>query len=166
MQFERGRYSGYLRPLSYVIDLTIVHLFALFFFTGTFQFLYFFSFISIAWVFLSLKSDFYEIYRFTHAAKIMALLGKQGLVFLLIVYAFFGFYNQVEKNPFAIFKYGILVMGCIAVVKFTIYFLLKKYRLILGGNFRNVVIIGKNQRTEQLQKFFMDNPEYGYKLKR
>ncbi len=55
-------------------------------------------------------------------------------------------------------------MGCIAIVKFGIYFLLKKFRLHLGGNVRKVVIIGLNQKTDQLRKFFTTNPVYGYKL--
>lgn len=55
-------------------------------------------------------------------------------------------------------------MTCIAIVKFGIYFLLKKYRLYFGGNARKVVIIGLNQKTDQLRKFFTTNPVYGYKL--
>ena len=41
--------------------------------------------------------------------------------------------------------------------------MLKRYRLV-GGNYRNVIILGLNQKTEQLRKFFTDNPEYGYQL--
>src|SRR5690554_1802552 len=55
-------------------------------------------------------------------------------------------------------------MLCISIVKFGIYFLLKKYRLHLGGNIRKVVIVGLNQKTDQLRKFFTQNPVYGYKL--
>src|SRR5690554_1064520 len=55
-------------------------------------------------------------------------------------------------------------MSCIAIVKFGIYYLLKKYRLHLGGNIRKVVILGLNQKTDQLRKFFTSNPVYGYKL--
>ena len=51
------------------------------------------------------------------------------------------------------------------MAKFAIFFLLKKYRKLFGGNKRNVVILGLNQKTDQLRKFFIDNPEYGYHLK-
>lgn len=54
----------------------------------------------------------------------------------------------------------------ITVVKFTVYYLLKKYRLLLRGNLRRVVIIGLNQKTDQLRNFFENNPEYGYNLLR
>jgi len=42
--------------------------------------------------------------------------------------------------------------------------ILKKYRTLLGGNYRTVVILGLNKKTEQLRKFFTDKPEYGYQL--
>lgn len=166
MIFKKGRYSGFLRPISYVIDLLIIHVLAHQFFDQNFEYLNYIIFVSLAWIVLSLKSNFYEIYRFTHVAKIMSLLGKQGIVFFLIVFAFFGFYNQVETEPISIIKYFLLVMLYVSIVKFTVYFLLKKYRLLLRGNLRRVVIVGLNQKTDQLRKFFDDNPEYGYNLLR
>jgi putative colanic acid biosynthesis UDP-glucose lipid carrier transferase len=164
MIFKRGRYSGFLRPISYLVDLTIIHVLAHQFFDVNFEYLNYIIFISLAWIVLSLKSNFYEIYRFTHVTKIMSLLGKQGLIFFLIVFAFFGFYNNVESDPWAIVRYVLLVMLYITIIKFTVYYLLKKYRLHLKGNLRRVVIIGLNQKTDQLRKFFLDNPEYGYDL--
>ena len=166
MIFKTGRYSGYLRPISYVIDLLIIHILASQFFDKNFEYLNYVIFVSLAWIVLSLKSNFYEIYRFTHVAKIMSLLGKQGVVFFLIVFAFFGYYKEVDTEALSIVKYVFLVMLCVAVVKFTVFFLLKKYRKLFGGNNRNVVILGLNQKTDQLRKFFLDNPEYGYRLKK
>lgn len=164
--FKRGRYSGLLRPISYVIDLTIIHVLAYQFFDTQLQYLHFIIFVSLAWVILSLKSNFYEIYRFTHVAKIISLVSKQGLLYFLIVFAFFGFYNNLDINPIAIIKYVVLVMLLISIIKLTIYFLLKKYRQVLGGNNRRVVIIGLNQKTDQLRKFFLDRPEFGYHLQK
>ncbi|OAB80216.1 exopolysaccharide biosynthesis polyprenyl glycosylphosphotransferase [Cochleicola gelatinilyticus] len=164
MIFKRGRYSGYLRPISYVIDLLIIHVLAHQFFERNFEYLNYIIFISLAWIILSIKSNFYEIYRFTHVAKIMSLIGKQSVIFLLIVFAFFGYYNQVTKEPLTIFTYILWVMGLITIVKFSIYYVLKKYRKSFKGNVRRVVIIGLNQKTDQLRKFFNDNPEYGYNL--
>lgn len=162
--FKSGRYSGFLRPISYGIDLFFIHFFAFQFFGEPFPYFNYIIYLTIAWLLLSLRSGFYEIYRFTHIANIMSLLGKQGVVFLLVVFSFFGFYNQFDVPSSSIFQYILLVMACIAIVKFGIYFLLKKYRLHLGGNVRKVVIIGLNQKTDQLRKFFLTNPVYGYKL--
>lgn len=166
MIFKKGRYSGFLRPISYTIDLVIIHVLAHQFFDQNFEYLNYIIFVSLAWIILSLRSNFYEIYRFTHVAKIMSLIGKQGVVFFLIVFAFFGYYNQVKTDPVSIIKYVLLTMLYITVVKFTVYYLLKKYRLLLRGNLRRVVIIGLNQKTDQLRNFFENNPEYGYNLLR
>lgn len=165
MLFKRGRYSGFLRPISYGIDLAIIHILAYQFFGYSIPFIKYVLLVSIAWIILSLKSNFYEIYRFTHVTKIMSLVGKQGVVFFLIVFSFFGFYKGLDNRPIDILKYVALAMFLISIVKLTIYYLLKKYRLLLGGNSRKVVIIGLNQKTDQLRKFFNDNPSYGYKLK-
>ena len=164
MIFKRGRYSGFLRPISYTIDLLIINLLPLYFFNDNFQHLNFSIFVSLAWIILSLKSNFYEIYRFTQVTKIVSLVGQQGAIFFLIVFTFFGFYSDVTKDPWSVVKYVLLVMALVMTFKLTIYYLLKKYRLILGGNLRRVVIIGLNQKTDQLRKFFNDNPGYGYKL--
>jgi putative colanic acid biosynthesis UDP-glucose lipid carrier transferase len=134
------------------------------FFTEDFQFLSYVIIVTLAWIILSVKSNFYEIYRFTQVNKIMSLIGKQGAVFFLIVFAFFGFYNEIEIEALAVFRYFLLVMLFITIAKFAIYYLLKKYRLLLQGNLRKVAIIGLNQKTDQLRKFFEENPEYGYRL--
>lgn len=164
--FKSGRYSGFLRPISYGVDLFIVHFFAYKLFEFDFPYFNFVVFITLGWVILSLRSGFYEIYRFTHGANIMSLLAKQGVVFGLIVFAFFGFYNNLQIEAIVIVKYILWTMLFVGVVKFSIYFLLKKFRLHLGGNTRNVIIVGLNQKTEQLRKFFLHNPVYGYKLKK
>lgn len=162
--FKSGRYSGFLRPISYGIDLFFIHFFAFQFFGEPFPYFNYVVYLTLAWMLLSLRSGFYEIYRFTHVANIMSLLGKQGIVFTLIVFSFIGFYNQYNVSSLTVFKYILLVLSCISLLKFGIYFLLKKYRLHLGGNIRKVVIIGLNQKTDLLRKFFTSNPVYGYKL--
>ncbi|MGB3342633.1 MAG: exopolysaccharide biosynthesis polyprenyl glycosylphosphotransferase [Aequorivita sp.] len=162
--FRSGRFSGLLRPISYGIDLFLINYLAYHFFGLSIPYFNYLVFVTLAWFILSLRSGFYEIYRFTHVANIMSLLGKQGIIFALLVFSFFGFYNNLDVAASAIFKYIIWVMLGIGILKFTIYYLLKKYRLHLGGNIRKVVIIGLNQKTDQLRKFFTNNPVYGYHL--
>jgi|TARA_R100000479_G_scaffold165252_1_gene104437 putative colanic acid biosynthesis UDP-glucose lipid carrier transferase len=164
MIFKSGRYSGYLRPITYVIDLLIIHLWAFYFFAETYEIINYIAFVTLGWIILSLKSSFYEIYRFTHVAKIMSLIGKQFIIFFLIVFAYFGIFNAESTNAISVINYVLLVFACITAVKFAIYFLLKRYRVLTGGNNRKVVIIGLNKKTDQLRKFFSDNPEYGYQL--
>ncbi|MCR9182164.1 MAG: undecaprenyl-phosphate glucose phosphotransferase [Flavobacteriaceae bacterium] len=166
MLFKRGRYSGLLRPISYAIDLLVIQAIAYFLFFNKEINFNFLIFISAVWIFVSIKSNFYEIYRFTQVVKIFNLLGKQMVLFILVVFAFFGFYNEMSIHYNTVFKYVLFTFLLISVFKLTIYYLLKKYRTVLGGNYRNTVIIGKNKKTEQLEKFFKDNPEYGYQLQK
>lgn len=163
---RRGRYSGLLRPITYFIDLSIIGLLAYIFFENKYQLSIFISYSYLAWIILSLLNNFYEVYRFTHVVRIVSLLFKQAILFTLIVFAYFGFLNiQVSEN-YLIIKYILSVFTLISIAKFTIHFLLKRYRLHLSGNKRNTVILGKNKKTETLVRFFQDNPEYGYRLQK
>ena len=162
--FKKGRYSGLLRPISYGMDLFLIYFLAYEFFGNAIPYFNFIVFVTISWIILSVRSGFYEIYRFTHVTKIISLVVKQGVVFILIIFGFFGFYNTPSLPVSTIFNYALLVMLFVALIKLAIYYILKKYRLLLGGNVRKVVIIGLNQKTDQLRKFFIDNPVYGYKL--
>ncbi|MGV6828241.1 MAG: exopolysaccharide biosynthesis polyprenyl glycosylphosphotransferase [Flavobacteriales bacterium] len=164
MIFKNGRYSGFIRPISYGIDLCIIHLLGFPFFNQKITFVNYILFITFSWIFTSIANKFYDVFRFTSLPKIFYLLSKQIVLFTLLVFAFFGFYNQLEKETTAIFSYILKVFSLITLAKLAMYFLLKKYRKFLGGNFRKVVIVGINQKTEQLRKFFTENPEYGYQL--
>ncbi|WP_151672748.1 exopolysaccharide biosynthesis polyprenyl glycosylphosphotransferase [Patiriisocius marinus] len=164
MIFKKGRYSGFLRPISYVIDLVVIHVLAYLFFGGGIEFVNYIIFISGAWIVSTLILNFYEIYRFTKYIKILSLIVKQTLVFLLIVYAFYGYYSELMEDSGVIFKYSLVTMGVISVIKIAIFYLLKKYRRLLGGNVRKVVIVGLNDKTKELENFFNDSPEYGYSL--
>ena len=164
MIYKTGRYSGFLRPISYAIDLAIIHLLAAPFFEQRFVFLNYVLFVSFAWIAIALRSNFYEIYRFTRTTNIISLGLKQGALFLLLVFAFFGFYREIKASPWDILRYVIEVMALITLTKIAIYYLLKKYRILIKGNLRRVVIVGLNQKTDQLRKFFEEKPEYGYVL--
>ncbi len=166
MLFKRGRYSGYLRPISYAIDLFLINYLAIEIFFENIPLVNYICFASFAWIVLSIKSNFYEIYRFTQVVKIFSLLFKQLVLFTLIIFAFFGYYTHVGKEPSLIIRYVLTLFLFITILKLAIFYLLKKYRVLLGGNYRNTVIIGKNKKTEQLEDFFKTNPVYGYQLKK
>ena len=164
MLFKRGRYSGLLRPISYTIDLIIICILAIGFFKEQDQYLSYIIFISISWIVLSVISNFYKVYRFTKVVKIVSLIAKQSVLFTILVFAFFGYAREIDRSTMDISKYVIYVFSLITVFKLAIYYMLKKYRVLLGGNYRTVIIIGLNQKTDQLRKFFLDSPEYGYQL--
>ena len=160
--FKHGRYSGYLRPISYIIDLTIINGIAVFYLLKGKDPIIFLTIISISWVLLSVYSKFYEVYRYTRPINILSLIVKQFILFLLLVFAFSGLYHELYIYPRPIVKYTLLCFLFITIFKFTIYYLLQKYRTSFGGNYRSTVILGLNKKTIALDNFFNKNPEYGY----
>ena len=103
--FKHGRYSGYLRPLSYLVDLTIINGVALLFYFKDANPIIFVPVISFGWVVLSIYSHFYEVYRYTREVSIASLIIKQLFLFTLIMLAFSGFYHELSLYPANIFKY-------------------------------------------------------------
>jgi len=159
-----GRYSGYLRPLSYVMDITIIILVSGYMLDLAPHYLGFSVYVSLIWIFTTHKTGFYEVYRFTTPIKILSLLGVQLLLFALIIFSFYGFFMEFSQDRETILKYCALTFTAIGMLKFGIFYFLKSYRTVLGGNFRRVVILGKTAYTEQLATFFKNNPDYGYKI--
>ena len=105
MIFKRGRYSGFLRPISYSLDLLIIGLVANQLNLEKSTLLNFILFISFSWIVSSLSTRFYEIYRFTSVTRIFTLVGKQSVLFVLLVYSFFGFHREIKLNPKFIVEY-------------------------------------------------------------
>jgi putative colanic acid biosynthesis UDP-glucose lipid carrier transferase len=164
--FKQGRYSGYLRPISYLIDLSIINGLAIFYFYKNIDPIVFIGVISLAWIVLSIFSKFYEVYRFTREVTIFALTFRQMVLFALIMFAFAGYNYDLHIYPLIIFKHVFISFLGIAFFKFALYYLLQKYRTAFGGNYRRTVIFGVNKKTLALEGFFKDNPEYGYIHKR
>lgn len=163
---KHGRYSWYLRPISYAIDLSIINLMALLYFFPEIDALIFVVIISFSWIVLSLYSNFYEVRRYTRELTILTLIFRQFILFSLVVFAFSGFFNEFGLSNKKIIQYTVSVFALITVFKFAIYFLLQKYRSDFGGNFRRTVIIGKNKQTKALADYFDKRTEYGYILKK
>ena len=160
--FKHGRYSGYLRPISYLLDLAIINSVSVFYLLKGKDPVIFMGLITIGWILLSIYSKFYEVYRYTRPVTILSLTFRQGVLFLLLVFAFSGLYHELKIYPRPIVKYTILCFILIVIVKFTIYYLLQRYRVSFGGNFRTTVILGLNKKTLALENFFKKSPEYGY----
>jgi putative colanic acid biosynthesis UDP-glucose lipid carrier transferase len=102
--------------------------------------------------------------RSTRVVQLLTLILKQTVLFAIVLYAFIGFFKQPNISRINLGNYLLFVFVLITVFKFLTFFLLNKYRSILGGNIRLVVVIGKNEKTRQLIKIFKTRPEFGYKF--
>ncbi|MBN9285348.1 MULTISPECIES: undecaprenyl-phosphate glucose phosphotransferase [unclassified Flavobacterium] len=164
MRRNTGRYSGYIRPFSYLLDLIIINVLTVFLLPQTIGCFYN-IFISIAWIIVSFNIGFYEVYRYTKAIEILGKILKQYLLFLVLSFAYIGYFSKYTE-PSATIKYTTISIALIALFKLAVFYFLKRFRVVFGGNFRRVVIVGHSKNVVQLKDFFNDNPDYGYKLEK
>ena len=162
MSFKRGRYSGYIRPISYGIDLLLLVLLFHYFLGVTDTTFLFVGYLVFGWILSTAITGYYEIYRFTGSVKVISLAARQFLFFALILFAFFGLNLSFNPGTTVALNFIGCFFGGSLLMKLTIYFALKHYRL-KGGSHRNTVIIGDNNATKALENIFKKNPIYGYK---
>src|SRR5690554_1295833 len=75
-------------------------------------------FISAAWVFIAWNIDYYEVYRYTKVIKIIALVFKQYVAFMILNYAYVGILMDFSR-PSEIFWYATISLGIITFFKFS-----------------------------------------------
>ena len=163
MQRHTGRFSVYIRPFSYVLDLIIINFLAYSLLINSLNGFYYHFFISFSWVVISWNVGFYEVYRFTKASEIIEKIIKQYAIFTVVNFAYIGYFLKFSE-PSLILKFVSIALVLIAFEKLFVYYFLRRFRVAFGGNFRKVVIVGEEKNTFELAHFFNDNPNYGYKL--
>lgn len=165
MQKQVGRYSGYIRPFSYLLDLAIINGLVFFMLFDNLQDVVFHFFLSLSWVVIAWNLDFYEVYRFTGVFKIFEKIIKQYVWFLVVNFAYIGFFLKFS-DPRQMIQFVTLSIVLITGSKFFIYFFLRRFRVVFGGNFRRIIIVGDELNVAQLAHFFNENQDYGYKLEK
>ena len=164
--FKKGRYSGFLKPFSYIMDLAIINA-AVFLFEINITDVYLFAlYSSVFWVLIAVWNDFYEVQRYTKIIQVINLIFRQLIVYSIILYAFIGFFKQPNISRLALGQYLAFVFFIITFFKFLVYYLLNRYRVALGGNYRNVVVIGDTEKSRQLVTIFNKRLEFGFKCKK
>ncbi len=162
---QTGRYSKYIRPISVIFDLLVISILSLFFFKKlNLNCLYYLAYQTFAWITIALIVKFYEIYRFTTPVEIISKLFKQFSIFLLVVIAFFPFAKTVVFSGRAIAFFMTISFFLILMIKYFLFFYLKKYRIVTGSNYRNAVIIGYSPEAIKLKEVFETRQDYGYRF--
>lgn len=164
MSNKVGRYSGYLRPITFLVDWSIIIILGYSFQFSEEEWLYFSLYAIFSWVLLSLKTDYYEVYRFTKTLRVVSISVTQFVLYTLVIFFFFSLFSLNKYTNKEIFKYLGNIFLLIFIFKLGTYLFLKKYRRFFGGNFRRTVIIGNSFKSKQLKEFFEANPEFGYKF--
>jgi len=119
--------------------------------------------LSLFWLIISYYTGYYEVYRYSKGIEIFGKLLKQFFFTSLITFAYVGYkYKYVTSEEVGVYILFSFVL--VGLLKFSIFILLKKYRLLYGGNYRNVIIVGNGKSADELKDFFTNNPDYGYNL--
>ncbi len=163
MKTKTGRYSGYIRPFSYLIDLIIINVLAIYILPFHTNGIIYSLFISFAWFTIAIYLGFYEVYRYTKVIAILNCALKQCILFTLFCLALELYYSEFA-NQKRVALYVASAISLILLIKLFIYYFLKKYRILFNRNFRTVVLLGNDNNTNPLKHFFTENPDYGYKL--
>ncbi len=162
--FKQGRYSGFIKPISFIIDISIICSSVFLFKINFTHRLLFIAYVSMLWLIISFYNRFYEVQRNTRIIQVLTLLLKQTVLFAIVLYAFTGFFKQPNISRINLGNYLFFIFLVITFFKFLTFFLLNKYRSVLGGNIRLVAVIGKNEKTRQLINIFKTRSDFGYKF--
>ena len=161
----KGRYSKYLRFINICFDLLVItFLFPIFFRELGLNVLHFGIYQIACWGIIAYFFGFYEVYRYTTPVQIVTKLVRQGVIFLLVVIAFFPFSKQTVFSGSAIANYLAVAFFVIAAFKILMFYYLKHYRITTGSNVRNVVIIGYTPQAIRIRELFDTRADYGYKF--
>ena len=163
MVAKTGRYSVYIRPFSYLIDLVIINITSFYILPTHANVIIYALFISFAWFTISIYLGFYEVYRYTRVIAILNNTLKQMVLFGLFGLALELYYSEFA-NQKKVVLFVLVSFLLILSIKLFIFYFLRRFRVLYGGNYRTVVLLGKEENIEPLKHFFKDNPDYGYNL--
>ncbi|MGS2763531.1 undecaprenyl-phosphate glucose phosphotransferase [Sinomicrobium sp. M5D2P9] len=166
MKYKAGRYSRYIKPINYFMDLCIINILALLLPINFMQPYLFLAYLSLGWIVISLKTEFYEVQRYAKFTRVLSLIFQQFVFFFLVLYAFIGFFKQPNMSRLTLAEYFALTFVFISTLKIFTYVLLLRYRAFFKGNIRRVVVIGHNKKAEQLIDVFNSRLEFGYEFKK
>jgi putative colanic acid biosynthesis UDP-glucose lipid carrier transferase len=162
---QTGRYSKYIRPINILIDLTVITVVNFFVFKEfVSNMLLFVLYQYIGWGLLAFSIRFYDVYRFTTPIEIASKILRQGILFLLVVIAFFPFSRMTVFRESSIILFISFALTLVAIFKFSLFFYLKEYRIITGSNYRNAIIIGFTPEAIRLKNLFETRRDYGYRF--
>lgn len=166
----KTRYSNYLRPSTIILDLLVLNLWLYLFIIlpdaiRGMEIISFLLMMNLGWFLAANILGIYRIFRLTKFTRIIKDILKQMLVFSFMAFAFFTIYriSLSESLVNYIFQMLFFLGNSIILLRSLSYFFIKRHRL-LGGNFRNVIIVGMAENAKKLADFFDNKKEYGYRF--
>ena len=162
---KQGRFSRYIRPITYLADLYIINFLAIkyIFNNELLQSYWSFIIVSASWIVISIFSRFYNVYRYTPEIRILNLLLIQCILFLMTIFSISGIFPFLNISPKQILIFVLYSGVFIGTIKFLIYYFMLKFRADFGGNYRRTIIIGNGAESNSLEKFFQEKTSTGYR---
>jgi len=157
-------YSFLIRPLIVGADFVVIVFFT-WLFASNISVSFFYGYMLLGWIIISTLNGFYSVYRFTSVVQILGLILKQWVLFVVTLFSLFGIVSYRSMATPLLFTYASSVVFSVGVLKFAVYFALKKYRLSYGGNIRRILVFGSSKRTKELIHFFNSKKNLGYQIK-
>lgn len=118
-------------------------------------------FYNISWLVITSALNFYPTAR---KEKFMTNIKKMFYLYLVYGLAYFSWFGISGNVPNSIqYHLGIFLIMCFlfTIYRWIFYTVIRNYRLS-GGNYVNVVVIGRDKNLKKIRKVF-DNPYYGYR---
>lgn len=158
----KKKYSIFIRPLIILFDILIINGVAFFYSDKEYVNLTFLTYTTVLWVLISLYTNFYKVYRYTHVSKLISFIISQSFIFTLAFFAYFTIFREgvVVNRQLEIIS---TIITLIVALKFLSFFLLKSYRLG-GKNYRNVIVVGENIAAKNLATIFNNRQDLGYRF--
>ncbi len=118
---------------------------------------------NISWLVITFALNFYPTERRDRFMTKIHKLIQLYLVYGLAYFALFGFTNtKIESLDFQLFVFSML---CLALLCYRVFFFWARRRYRLGGgNYVNVVVIGRDKNLKKIRKVF-DTPDLGYRYR-
>ena len=160
---KQGRFSRYIRPITYTIDLSVINFLVINEFFSNVSPNWLCILVSVTWIVIAIFSRYYNVYRYTSEIKILHLIILQFVLFLLAMFSVSGLFPFLEIPPQKILLFTLYAALTIGVIKYTIYYFMIKFRSDFGGNYRRTVIIGNGAESNSLEKFFQEKTSTGYR---
>lgn len=118
---------------------------------------------NLLWFVILFYKDAYRIIRIERIETILTRMMKHILIHTALIAVFVGLlkYSEVSRLRlvyFYIFFFALLFISRVVFMK------LMKYIRAQGYNFKNVIIIGANDKGENIRKFLAKDLTYGYRI--
>jgi len=161
MNHTHGRYSKYLRLINISFNILLINLTFWYFDKSINNNPSHILFINFSWLIIAYLSNFYNTYRYIDLTKLIARLILQFTVFTLAYFSFYALNQKLFDTSIQIKIFTVVFIGLL-ITRLVFFFALRTYR-IRGGNYRRVIIIGNSVNEKDLQNFFINRTEFGYK---